>query len=123
MNFTSTIMTVHQCHDHDRISDSKGVGNNRKRYIGNHILKYIWYTDLWKITNIAEFKLRVLFTDCLIKYIFLYRYISACRAVWVHRQDLAIAESVFCHYTVRYMYICACICHMLVTMCFCVQSL
>ena len=42
-------------------------------------------------------------------------FIGTCRAVWVPRQDwlhriwCTIAESVFCHYTVCYMYVCACI--------------
>ena len=42
-------------------------------------------------------------------------FIGTCRAVWVPRQDwlhhiwCTIAESVFCHYTVCYTYVCACL--------------
>ena len=58
-------------------------------------------------------------------FVFQLRNIGACRAVWVPGQPFvwcAIAESVFCHYTVRYTYICARLCYMLVTMCLHVQS-
>ena len=42
--------------------------------------------------------------------------IGACRVVWVPGQDLAIPafdaqlRNLFCHYTVRYTYICMCVC-------------
>ena len=55
-------------------------------------------------------------------------HIGACKVVWVPGKNLlrriwcAIVESIFCHYTVRYTYICACICYTLVIMCLCVWS-
>ena len=41
---------------------------------------------------------------------------------WLSRIWCAIMESVFCHYTVRYMYVCACMCYTLVTTCLRVRS-
>ena len=47
----------------------------------------------------------------------------ACVGTQARLSYAAIAEREFCHYTVRYMYVCPRICYMLVTMCLCVQSL
>ena len=51
--------------------------------------------------------------------------IGACRApgkTWLCRIWCAIVKSVFCHCTVRYTYVCARICYMLVTTCLCARS-
>ena len=52
-----------------------------------------------------------------------HRCLQSCVGTQARLGYAAIAEREFCHYTVRYMYVCARICYMLVTTCLRVRSL